>query len=44
MILSAQAGVSVQAIQMKLTALEQMKYYVKTAYGGSKEHFQNTFL
>jgi hypothetical protein len=29
---------------MKLTALERMKYYVKTAYGASKEHFQNTFL
>jgi hypothetical protein len=44
MILSAWARVSVQAIQMELTALEWMKYYVKTAYGASKEHFQNTFL
>jgi hypothetical protein len=29
---------------MKLAALERMKYYVKTAYGTSKDHFTATFL
>ena len=33
-----------QAIQMKLTVLERMKYYFKTAFGTSSEYFQNTFL
>jgi hypothetical protein len=44
MIVSAQAGVPEGAIQMKLAALEQMKYYVKTSYGTSKDHFTATFL
>jgi hypothetical protein len=44
MILSARAGVKEQAIQMKLTALKRMKYFVKTAYGASKEYFTNTIL
>jgi hypothetical protein len=29
---------------MKLAALERMKYYVKTAYGTSKDHFMAMFL
>jgi hypothetical protein len=44
MILSAQAGMKELAIQMKLTVLKWMKYFVKTAYGASKESFTNTFL
>jgi hypothetical protein len=44
MILSARAGVSPSAIQMKLTVLKRMKYFVKTAYGASQDYFQNTFL
>jgi hypothetical protein len=44
MIVSAQAGVPKGAIQMKLAALERMKYYIKTAYGTSKDHFMATFL
>jgi hypothetical protein len=44
MILLARAGVKDPAIQMKLTALKWMKYFVKTAYGASKEYFTNTFL
>jgi hypothetical protein len=32
MILYAQAGVSPSAIQMKLTVIKRMKYFVKTAY------------
>jgi hypothetical protein len=44
MILSARAGVSPSAIQMKLTVLKRMKYFVKTAYGASQDYFQNMFL
>jgi hypothetical protein len=44
MILSARAGVSPSAIQMKLTVLKRMKYFVKTACGTSQDYFQNTFL
>ncbi len=44
MILSAWAGVSPSAIQMKLTVLKRMKYFVKTAYGASQDYFQNTLL
>jgi hypothetical protein len=44
MILLARAGVKELAIQMKLTILKWMKYFVKTAYGASKEYFTNTFL
>jgi hypothetical protein len=44
MILSARAGVSPSAIQMKLTVLQRMKYYVKTAYGASQDYFQNRLL
>jgi hypothetical protein len=44
MIVSAQAGVNENAIKLKLTALQRMKYYVKTAYGTSSEYFCNTIL
>jgi hypothetical protein len=44
MILSARAGVSPSAIQMKLTVLKRMKYFVKTAYGTLQDYFQNKFL
>jgi hypothetical protein len=44
MVLSAHTGISKGAIKMKLTVLKRMKYFVKTAYGTLKEHFQNTFL
>jgi hypothetical protein len=44
MILSARAGVSPSTIQMKLTVLKRMKYFVKTAYGALQDYFQNTFL
>jgi hypothetical protein len=44
MILSARAGVKELAIQMKLTILKRMKYFVKTAHGASKEYFTNTIL
>jgi hypothetical protein len=44
MIVSARAGVNENAIKLKLTALQQMKYYVKTAYGTSSEYFCNTIL
>jgi hypothetical protein len=44
MILSARAGVSPSAIQMKLTVLKRMKHFVKTAYRASHDYFQNTFL
>jgi hypothetical protein len=44
MILLARASVKEPAIQMKLTALKRMKYFVKTAYDASKEYFTNTFL
>jgi hypothetical protein len=44
MTLSARAGVSLSAIQMKLTVLERMKYFVKMTYGALQEYFQNMFL
>jgi hypothetical protein len=44
MILSARAGVSPSAIQMKLTVLERMKYFVKMTYGALQDYFQNKFL
>jgi hypothetical protein len=44
MILSARAGVKEPAIQMKFTVLKRMKYFVKTAYGASKEYFTNIIL
>jgi hypothetical protein len=44
MILSARAGVSPSAIQIKLTVLMRMKNFVKTAYGASQDYFQNMFL
>ena len=44
MITSARAGVPKGAIKLKLTALKQMKYFVKTAYGSSSDYFMNTFL
>jgi hypothetical protein len=44
MILAARAGVSPSAIQMKLTVLKRMKYFVKTAYRALQDYFQNTFL
>jgi hypothetical protein len=44
MILSARAGVSPSAIQMKLTVLKRMKHFVKTAYGALQDYFQSTFL
>jgi hypothetical protein len=36
MILSARAGVSTSAIQMKLTVLKRMKYFIKKAYGSTE--------
>ena len=44
MITSARVGVPEGAIQLKLTALQRMKYFVKTAYGVSANYFENTFL
>jgi hypothetical protein len=44
MILLAQAGVKEPAIQMKLTTLKRMKYFVKASFGASKEYLTNTFL
>jgi hypothetical protein len=44
MITSAHAGVPKSAIRMKLTVLQYMKYFVKTAYGKSSAYFMNTFL
>lgn len=44
MITSARAGVPKGAINLKLTALERMKYFVKTAYGSSPSYFTNTLL
>jgi hypothetical protein len=44
MIVSARAGVNENAIRLKLMALQQMKYYMKTAYGTSSEYFCNTIL
>jgi hypothetical protein len=44
MILSEQAGVSTSAIQIKLTVLKRMKYFIKTAYGALQNYFQNTFF
>ncbi len=44
MIVSARAGVHENAIRLKLTALQWMKYYVKTVYGTSSEYFCNTIL
>jgi hypothetical protein len=44
MITSARAGVPKGAIKLKLTALKQMKYFVKTAYGSSSDYIINTFL
>jgi hypothetical protein len=44
MITSAQASVPKGAINLKLTALEQMKYFVKTAYGSLPSYFTNTLL
>jgi hypothetical protein len=44
MITSRRAGVPESAIQMKLTVLRRMKYFVKTAYGNSSTYFMNTSL
>jgi hypothetical protein len=44
MILTARVGMNEPAIQMKLAALKQMKYFVKTVYGASSKYFTNTFL
>jgi hypothetical protein len=44
MTLSARAWVSLSAIQMKLTILERMKYFVKMTYRALQDYFQNTFL
>jgi hypothetical protein len=44
MIIAARAGVHENAIRLKLTALQRMKYYMKTAYGTSSEYFCNTIL
>jgi hypothetical protein len=41
---SHRAGVPESAIQMKLTVLRRMKYFIKTAYGNSSTYFMNTFL
>jgi hypothetical protein len=44
MISFAQTGITEGTIHLKLTALQQMQYFVKTAYGTSSNYFMNTFL
>lgn len=41
---SARLGVPEGAIQLKLTALQRTRYFVKTAYRVSSNYFENTFL
>ncbi len=43
MILYAQAGVSPSAIQMKLTVIKRMKYFVKTAYYETDNNWKGFF-
>jgi hypothetical protein len=40
MITSRRAGVPESAIQMKLTVLHRMKYFIKTANGKANEHLE----
>ena len=44
MIVMARAGVPKEVITTKLTILSRMKYYVKTAFGISPNHFTHSFF